>query len=148
MKRLILILCFFVVPAHATQVSDNFSRPDGALGGCWSTVHGITPGEGVATTSGGGAQIINHAYAPINAKGGDAYSIYDCGVTFGNNQYVSATISTIAAYTSQVSITAATQSGTSMIYTYTLTSGSPLITPQCFLISGMSDSGNNTNGGV
>lgn len=102
----------------------------------------------MATTSGGGAQIINHAYAPINAKGGDAYSIYDCGVTFGNNQYVSATISTIAAYTSQVSITAATQSGTSTIYTYTLTSGSPLITPQCFLISGMSDSGNNTNGGV
>ena len=65
------------------------------------------------------------------------------GVTFGNDQYAQAKISTIAPFTSVVSITAASQSGSNTTYRYTLTSGAELIVPQVIYISGMADVGNN-----
>ena len=141
-RRLLIVLSLFVTPTWATtHVADSFVRPDGPLGSCWKTF-GLTPGEGVATASGGDINISSHAYGPVNAKGGDAISVFSCG-SYGANQYATATISTIAANTSTISISAAVQSAGSTTFTYTLTQGAALFLTQAIIISGMADAGNN-----
>lgn len=127
-----------------TTISDNFVRPDGALGPKWATVIPNTA-SGMFNALTGGILINNNGYGPINAGGGEAAVLWAGTETFGNDQWASATIKTVAPYTSQVSITAASQSGGSTTYTYTLTSGAALINPQAIIITGMGHAGNNGN---
>lgn len=122
-----------------TQVSDNFLRPDGALGPNWTIP---------SNPFGLSIQLINHAFASSSgAINGfpTAFGIWAGGQPFGNDQLVSAQISAIAPEQSVVAITAAVQSGGNTTYTYTLTSGAALQNPQEMIVSGMGHAGNNGN---
>lgn len=127
-----------------SRVSDNFQRPNGVLGGSWGPVNSVNA-EGTGVQPTGGNIVINgNAYGPDNPLCGDAYSIFPG--TFGSAQYSAAQIATIAPFTSVVNITAAVNNGNgTTTYTYTLTSGNPLIIPQAVYISGMANAGNNGN---
>lgn len=146
MKRLTLtfLLLLYLVPTQATNVSDNFVLPNGVLGSNWGPVI-QNSAESMANALSGGILINNNGYGPINAGGGDACSLWVGGQSFGNNQWASATIKTVAGYTSQVSITAASFAAGNTTYTYTLTSGATLIVPQAITITGMAHGGNNGN---
>ena len=126
-------------------VSDNFVRPNGALGGNWSAVIPNNAESGPNTFQ-GGILINSDGYGPINPFGGDAAALYT-GTTFGNDQWSVAVVKTVAAYTAVLSITAASQSGGNTTYTYTVSSGS--VTNAIaggalyVLISGMQNSVNN-----
>jgi hypothetical protein len=122
-----------------STVTDNFARPDGGLGSNWSV---LSDNGG----SDGGIQLLNNAFAPSSgSQTGFPTSIgtWDGGQTFGPNQYAKVQISAIAPEQSVVAITGATLSGSNTVYTYTLTGGQALQTPQPINITGMADSGNN-----
>jgi hypothetical protein len=131
------------VPEQSTvgTATDNFARPNGALGPNWSV---ISDDGG----SDGGFQLLDNAFAPTSgSQTGFPTSIatWVGGGVFGPNQYAKVQISAIAPEQSVVTITAATLSGGNTIYTYTLTGGQALQTPQPINITGMGNSGNNGN---
>ena len=101
-----------------TQVSDNFNRANGALGGAWS-IPFPNATDNMANALTGSVLINGDGYGPINAGGGDAYSIYQ-GLTFGNNQWAIAYVNSVAPYTSTIAITGCTQSAGNTVYNYTL----------------------------
>jgi hypothetical protein len=117
--------------------SDNFQRADGPLGGSWEYFPNNSSQTGM-----GGIQILNNAFGPADASGGDAYAIWPG--TFSNDQWAQAEVSTVAPPTSTVAITAAVRIGSETTYTYTLTSGAPLLVSQYIVITGMSEAGNNS----
>ncbi len=110
-------------PAHGTftQISDNFTRPDGALGPNWSAPI-LTAGEG--PDGPGGLLINSNGYGPVNAGGSDAASLWAGGETFGNDQWAQAMVNTVAPYRAVLAINGASHSGNDTTYTFTLTSGS------------------------
>jgi len=123
-----------------TLAADSFEQADGALGSNWGTVVSLD-GEGQVGCC-GGIQVLNRAYAPLSSAGAEGFSTWASG-SFSDDQYAQATVSAVAPFRSTLAITAATQSGSITTYTYTLTSGSPLMVNQAIIISGMSDAGNN-----
>jgi hypothetical protein len=122
--------------------SDNFDRADGDLGAHWSVLSDFGGTDG-------GIQLINHSFAPTNTvQMGFPTTIGTwTGSTsaFGPNQFATVQISAIAPEQSVVSISAATPAGSNTIYTYALTSGQPLQTPQPINITGLADAVNNGN---
>ncbi len=129
-----------------TQISDNFVRANGALGGSWAAVVPNNAESGPDTFA-GGILINNNGYGPITAFGGDCAALWNGGQSFGNDQQAQATIKTVAGYTAVLSITAAVQIGGNTTYTYTVTSGdaaTPISGGALYVvITGMADAGNN-----
>jgi hypothetical protein len=122
-----------------TTVVDNFERPDGGLGPNWSVLSNIGGSDG-------GIQLLNNAFAPTS----DSQTAFPTSVgtwaggqTFGPNQYAKVQIRAIAPQQSVLAITGAMKLGRNTSYTYTLTSGQALQTPQPVNIAGMADGGNN-----
>ena len=118
-----------------TGAMDNFLRPDGPLGPNWSVLG-----------SDGGIQLLDHAFAPTDGSQNGfptAVATWAGSHVFAPNQYAKVQISAIAPEQSTVTITAATLSGSNTIYTYALTGGQALQTPQPINIAGMADAGNN-----
>jgi hypothetical protein len=125
----------------ASGATDNFLRPNGGLGPSWSV---LSDNGG----SDGGIQLLDNAFAPTSgSQTGFPTSVgtWIGGHTFGPNQYAKVQISAIAPEQSVLAITAATLSGSSTIYAYTLTSGQALQIPQPINITGMANTGNNGN---
>jgi hypothetical protein len=125
--------------AAANTATDNFARPDGSLGSNWSVLSDLGGTDG-------GIQLLNNAFAPTSGPQTAFPTSIGTWVgpgTFGPNQYAKVQISAIAPEQSVVAITAAALSGANTIYTYTLTSGQALQTPQPITITGMGNSGNN-----
>lgn len=126
-------------------VSDNFQRANGPIGSNWTSV--IPFNADNPPTFAGGILINGNGYGPINASGGDAAALWAGGQSFGNDQWASAVINSVAGYNAVLSITAATASGGNVTYTYTFSSGS--VASQIsggalyVIISGMQNSGNN-----
>ena len=121
--------------------TDNFDRPDGNLGSNWSVLSDLGGSDG-------GIQLLNHAFAPTSGSQTAFPTSIGTWVgpgTFGPNQFASVQISAIAPEQSVVAITAAALAGQNTTYTYTLTSGQALQTPQPINITGMADAGNNGN---
>ncbi len=125
-----------------TVAADNFDRADGDLGANWSVLSDFGGSDG-------GIQLLNHSFAPTNTvQTGFPTSIgtwTGSTSTFGPNQFATVQIAAIAPEQSVLSISAATSSGSSTVYTYSLTSGQPLQTPQPINITGMADTVNNGN---
>jgi hypothetical protein len=122
-----------------TTVIDNFNRPNGRLGSNWSVLSNIGGSDG-------GIQLLDSAFAPTSGSQTafpTSIGTWAGGQTFGPNQYARVQISSIAPEQSVLAITEATSSGRNTIYTYTLTSGQALQTPQPVNITGMADGGNN-----
>src|SRR5277367_869319 len=125
--------------AAANTATDNFARPDGSLGSNWSVLSDLGGTDG-------GMQLLNSGFAPTSGSQTAFPTSIGTWVgpgTFGPNQYAKVQISAIAPEQSVVAITATSSSGASTIYTYTLTSGQALQTPQPITITGMGNSGNN-----
>jgi hypothetical protein len=78
----------------------------------------------------------------VNEHSADALAIWGNG-DFSNDQWSSSQVKTIAAPTSTVNITAASQAGSDTTYTYTLSTGDALILGQPEQITGMADAANN-----
>ena len=119
--------------------TDNFDRPDGNLGSNWSVLSNFGGSDG-------GIQLLDHAFAPTSGSQMGFPTSIGSWVgpgTFAPNQFASVQISAIAPEQSVVAITGATLSGQNTTYTYTLTSGQALLTPQPIIITGMADAGNN-----
>jgi hypothetical protein len=110
-------------PPHDTftQISDNFTRPDGVLGPHWSTPI-VIAGEGNGGP--GGLLIHSNGYGPINAGGSDAESLWAGGGTFGNDQWAQAMVNTVAPYRAVLAISGASHAGDDTTYAFTVTSGS------------------------
>jgi hypothetical protein len=122
-----------------TTVVDNFERANGGLGPNWSVLSNIGGSDG-------GIQLLNNAFAPTS----DSQTAFPTSVgtwaggqTFGPNQYAKVQIRAIAPQQSVIAITGAMTLGRKTSYTYTLTSGQTLQTPQPVNIAGMADPGNN-----
>jgi len=127
--------------AFSGIATDNFDRPDGNLGSNWSVLSDLGGSDG-------GIQLLNHAFAPTSGSQTAFPTSIGTWVgpgTFGPNQFASVQISAIAPEQSVVAITAAALAGQNTTYTYTLTSGQALQTPQPINITGMADAGNNGN---
>ena len=125
-------------------VGDTFQRANGTLQSSSWLVPAFPFSEAGVGSIGGGIQIKNNAFAPLDSGGDAALSVWQ-GQTFGNDQWAAASIASIAPFTSQVHITACSSSAGTSTYTYTLTSGAALQTLQQIIISGMTNSGNNVN---
>lgn len=127
-------------------VSDNFVQANGPLGSNWSAIINNSA-EGMFNSLSGGILVNNNGFGPINVGGGDACSLWVGGQSFGNDQWASATLKTLAGYTATLSITAASQSGSNTTYTYTVASGSVAAAISggalYVIISGMAHAGNN-----
>ena len=124
-----------------SSVTDDFARPDGDLGLNWSILSNFGGSDG-------GIQLLNHAFAPSGGpqtKFPTSIGTWVGGGTFGPNQYAKVQLSAIAPEQSVVAVTAATSSSHNTIYSYTLTSGQALQTPQAINITGMAAAGNNGN---
>jgi hypothetical protein len=132
----------------STYVTDNFARPNGALGSNWATPipnHAeFQPWTGVAA---GNILINNNGFGPDATNGLDCACLWAGGQSFGNDQWASATIKTVAPYTATLNITAASRSGGNTTYTYTVASGSVAAAiaggALYVVISGMAHAGNN-----
>ncbi len=123
----------------ANIATDNFARPDGNLGSNWSVLSTFGGTDG-------GIQLLDNAFAPTSGPQTSFPTSIGTWIgpgTFGPNQYSKVQLSAIAPEQSVVAITAAALSGGSTIYSYTLTSGQLLQSPQPITITGMADSGNN-----
>ncbi len=133
-------------PPHSayTRISDNFTRPDGALGPNWAAPV-ITHGEG--PDGPGGLLIHNSGYGPVNAGGSDAASLWAGGETFQNDQWAQAMVNTVAPYRAVLSISAVSHSGDDTTYSFTVTSGSlkDILAGGVLyvVISNLADAGNN-----
>ena len=127
-------------------VTDNFLRPDGALGGNWGTVFPFADSAALNPTPTGGIQLKSHAFAPITS-GGDAALCSYTGATFANDQWACAQIATIAPFIFQGTISACSSSAGTSTYTYALTIGSALVVGQWIYVTGMTNSGNNSSVG-
>lgn len=129
------------VDTSSNTATDSFARANGNLGSNWSVLSDFGGSDG-------GIQILNNAFAPTDgSQTGFPTSIgtWIGPSTFGPNQYAKVEISAIAPEQSVVAISGATLSGANTIYTYSLTSGQALQTPQPINITGMADVGNNGN---
>ena len=126
-------------------LQDNFQRPNGNLGTNWVILR-----QNQVDTPGtlGNIQLLNDAYAPSNVSAGDCGAVYTPSPTnLGNDQYAVATIAAIASDWATLSISAASISGTTVTYTYTLSAGNALTAGldigDSVHITGMADAGNN-----
>lgn len=126
---------FNVVTRDVTTVRDDFS---GGLGANWT----IPAGQCTTPNVTGGTFSPN----PANGNNCGYFAVYS-GQQFHDDQYAQATLAAIAPYRTVLHITAAAQSGSNTIYTYTLTSGDPVFDTEVFVIGGMANSGNNSPGG-
>ncbi len=126
-------------------VQDTFQRSNSG-GNSLNSPQWLTPfpfSEANVGSTSGGIQVLNNAFAPLSSGGDSALTVW-LGQTFGNDQWAQATIAAIAAFTSQVSITACSSAAGTSTYTYTLTSGAALIVNQQIYVTGMTNAGNNS----
>lgn len=123
-----------------TTVSDTFVRADNpSLGANWSVGN-------PAGAPNGSMELKNNSFAPAAiAQTGfpTAFGVWNGGQQFNRHQYVTLKVTAFAANQSLVSISAASQSGSTTTYTYTLSSGAALQNPQAIIVTGMADAGNN-----
>ena len=131
-------------------VSDNSVRANGALGSNWATpVPNHAEFQPWTGTAAGNILINGNGFGPDAANGLDCCVLWaGAGAgSFGNNQWASATIKTLAANTATLSITAVSGSGSTWTYTYTVTQGSVANAVSggalYVVISGLQNAGNN-----
>lgn len=106
-----------------TQISDSFTRANGALGANWAAVIPNNAESGPNTFQ-GGVLINGNGYGPISAFGGDACALWAGAGSFGNNQWAQAVVNSVAGFSATLSITAVVFSAGNATYTYTASAGS------------------------
>jgi hypothetical protein len=120
-----------------TTVSDNFVRADNPS---------IGPNWNVVPHNSGSIELKNNSFAPAaiaQTSFPTSFGVWAGGQSFNPYQYSSVKVTQFAPQQSIVNITAASQSGSTTTYTYTLTSGAALQNPQGIIVTGMADGGNN-----